>query len=85
MSVAGRGMSEAGAARQPTRTEAPVAAYTGPAQEGAAAEAPATRQLPMPPRPSPNPDGATATPAQKPPVQNPPTQAIDQPSGQGRS
>jgi cell division septum initiation protein DivIVA len=64
ISPAGRGMSEAGAARQPTRTEAPVAA-----------ESAATRQLPMPPR-------AGATPAT---VQGPPTQAIDQPVGQGRS
>jgi hypothetical protein len=79
MTVAGRGMSEAGAARQPTRTEMPVQAHTGAAQDDAV-EAPTTRQLPMPPRPGTNP-GHTAPP----PVQGPPTQVIDQASGQGRS
>jgi cell division septum initiation protein DivIVA len=79
MSVAGRGMSEAGAARQPTRTEMPVVTHTSAAQDDAV-EAPTTRQLPMPPRPGTNP-GHTAPP----PVQGPPTQVIDKASGQGRS
>jgi cell division septum initiation protein DivIVA len=77
--AAGRGVSEAGAARQPTRTETPVAAYPAAGQDRSA-EAPVTRQLPMPPRPSPTPGGSSAT-----SVQGPPTQTIDQPAGQGRS
>ena len=73
-----RGMSEAGAARQPTRSETPVGAYPAGGQERSA-EAPATRQLPIPPRPG-APGSSTST-----SVQGPATQSIDQPVGQGRS
>jgi cell division septum initiation protein DivIVA len=77
LSPAARGTSEAGAARQPTRADTPVAAHPAGAADRAG-ESPATRQLPMPPRPTPG----GSSPA---PVQGPPTQAIDQPVSQGRS
>jgi cell division septum initiation protein DivIVA len=70
---AGRGMSEAGAARQPTRSEATAPTYAGAGQHRPADSA-TTRQLPMPPRPSPTPGGSTSAPA---------PQAVDQPVGQG--
>ncbi|MGY2065018.1 hypothetical protein [Blastococcus sp. SYSU DS0619] len=70
---AGRGESEAAAARQPTRTD-PVTATFPAAQRSAE---PTTRQLPMPPRPTPT--GAATAP------QAAPAQSIDQPVGQGRS
>jgi cell division septum initiation protein DivIVA len=75
----GRGVGEAGAARQPTRTDIPVAAHPAAGQDRSP-EAPVTRQLPMPPRPSPTPGGSSPA-----PVQGPPTQTIDQRAGQGRS
>ena len=75
---AGQGVSEAGAARQPTRTDMPVAAYPAPGQHRPA-ESPVTRQLPLPPRPSPTPGGSTGA-----STQTPPTQSIDQPVGPGR-
>jgi cell division septum initiation protein DivIVA len=73
---AGRGMSEAGAARQPTRPEA-TSSYAGAGQHRPADSA-TTRQLPMPPRPSATPGGSTGASAQP-----PATKAIDQPVGQG--
>jgi hypothetical protein len=66
-------MSEAGAARQPTRSETTAPSYAGAGQHRPTDSA-TTRQLPMPPRPSPTPGGSTAAPA---------NQGIDQPVGQG--
>jgi cell division septum initiation protein DivIVA len=63
-------------APQSGRPEGEAAAARQPTRPG---EPAATRQLPMPPRPGTTPAGATAA-----PVQGPPTQAIDQPVGQGR-
>jgi hypothetical protein len=60
-------------ATQAARGESEAAAARQPTRAGE----PATRQLPMPPRP-----GATTGST---PAQNPATQAIDAPAGQGRS
>jgi cell division septum initiation protein DivIVA len=79
----GRIEGEAAAARQPTRTQPASPQPTGAQPSGGQqrpSESTGTRQLPMPPRPASTPAGVAPA-----PVPGPPTEAIEQPVGQGRS